>query len=274
MSIRMPGSPDLGVGVFNPPDFSIETIESGAGREIRARGELDSATCKSLLEHFERVARRAAGDELVVDLEQISFIDSAGIRSIVLIQRSASELGVSLVVRPPPPPVMELLELAGIAERLTLSPREEHARPAGSHVVQCDATLPCEPDAPSRARAKVRRRAAAYLEKPGLDAVILMTSELVTNAVIHPEHPAGAVISLQVTAYRDRVRVEVTDSGDGFDPTVKRPPRETGGRGLFLVDALASRWGTRRSDPGERFTVWFELDFAADQASAMAARAS
>jgi hypothetical protein len=54
------------------------------------------------------------------------------------------------------------------------------------------------------------------------------------------------------------IRIEVVDSGRGFSPDLKEPNLEdTGGRGLFLVDSLADRWGVD-SQGGTR--VWVELD--------------
>ena len=53
------------------------------------------------------------------------------------------------------------------------------------------------------------------------------------------------------------VRVEVTEHGPGFAAAPARPePDDTGSRGLYLVDALADRWGS--ADGGTR--VWFEVD--------------
>jgi anti-sigma regulatory factor (Ser/Thr protein kinase) len=89
------------------------------------------------------------------------------------------------------------------------------------------------------------------------EVVVLLTSELVTNAVVHPEHPEGASIGLRISADEGWVRVEVADSGQGFDPAELRPDeRAVGGRGLLVVDRGAARWGISRDD---RFSVWFEL---------------
>lgn len=85
---------------------------------------------------------------------------------------------------------------------------------------------------------------------------VLLTSELVTNAVTH------ALSAGELVAYYDRLlrwlRVEVRDNSpmlpqmqDGF--TVGR----VGGLGLCLVDTLASSWGTTPTATGK--TVWFEL---------------
>jgi len=66
-------------------------------------------------------------------------------------------------------------------------------------------------------------------------------------------------ITLDVWLVAGHVRVEVGDHGPGFPPPALRDlPSGTSGRGLFLVDALADRWGTD-GDHG-RSQVWFEID--------------
>jgi anti-sigma regulatory factor (Ser/Thr protein kinase) len=90
-----------------------------------------------------------------------------------------------------------------------------------------------------------------------LDDIRLLVSELVTNAIRHAEAEGGAV-ELNVTIEGDRVRVEVSDPGRGFEPQprddeMSRP----GGWGLYLVDRIADRWGVVRNRMNR---VWFELD--------------
>jgi anti-sigma regulatory factor (Ser/Thr protein kinase) len=126
------------------------------------------------------------------------------------------------------------------------------------YIERIEMKLPRHPSAPSRARAEVREAVTGHLAEAEHDAATLLTSELVTNAVIHPSQDAGTSIQLRVFTAEQRLRVEVTDSGAGFDP--QRPrlrPTDRGGRGLLLVDQLARRWGAEPSEGG--FTVWFEL---------------
>lgn len=86
------------------------------------------------------------------------------------------------------------------------------------------------------------------------DAVVLMTSELVTNAVLH----GGGEVRLAVEAGDMRVRVEVGDD-EQRRPQVPQPDDEAeGGRGLIIVDALASAWGVTDSPRGGK-VVWFEV---------------
>jgi anti-sigma regulatory factor (Ser/Thr protein kinase) len=111
------------------------------------------------------------------------------------------------------------------------------------------------------APAQARQAIATGLEQAGGSKValelLLLTSEVVTNAVEHGRADETSVIELGVSVEPSRVKVEVADHGGGFIP-VRRTNRleEEGGWGLFLVDLLADRWGVQRGDSTQ---VWFEL---------------
>lgn len=85
--------------------------------------------------------------------------------------------------------------------------------------------------------------------------VELLTSEILTNAVVHTR--AHRHIALTAECHGDCVRVEVTDP-DPTLPLVKPGnARRIGGHGMRLVDALATAWGIELH-PGRGKTVWFE----------------
>ncbi len=64
-------------------------------------------------------------------------------------------------------------------------------------------------------------------------------------------------IELALSWNVDRVRLEVTDHGPGFQMIDPEPePERPGGWGLALVETISDRWGIER---GERTRVWFEL---------------
>jgi serine phosphatase RsbU (regulator of sigma subunit) len=88
-----------------------------------------------------------------------------------------------------------------------------------------------------------------------LDDALLLVTELVTNAVVH----AGTDIELHVEVGVDSARVEVIDHSAGSLPVLHGDPDSSreGGRGIFLLDALAREWGTRHFAGGK--SVWFAL---------------
>jgi anti-sigma regulatory factor (Ser/Thr protein kinase) len=111
--------------------------------------------------------------------------------------------------------------------------------------------------APAIARAAVSER----LVETGIDGslgqtIVLLVSEVVSNAVRHSDGPTDAPIALAATIGDSAVRIAVTDAGNGFTPRPRDPERLGEGYGLYLVEKSASSWGVE-SDGGT--TVWFEL---------------
>lgn len=84
----------------------------------------------------------------------------------------------------------------------------------------------------------------------------LLTTELITNAVLHA---AAETVELSVAPTGAGLRVSVTDPGASTVPTVQAlDPEVPGGMGLFLVEQLSTAWGVDRTPGGEN-RVWFEL---------------
>lgn len=89
------------------------------------------------------------------------------------------------------------------------------------------------------------------------DDIALLLTELVGNSLRHAGLGPGDRIRVRIARQRGSVRVEVIDPGPGFSPMRERPGRrQTGGRGIYLVEQVADRWGLERT--GET-CVWFEL---------------
>ena len=113
-----------------------------------------------------------------------------------------------------------------------------------------------EPDSRSVRAARAFVASSVSLPEALEPAVALLVSELAANAVLH----ARTAFRVRVTETLQVVRVEVTDTG-GTMPVVKRYSLEAStGRGLRLIQSMASRWGVEAAPLGK--TVWFELDLA------------
>lgn len=114
------------------------------------------------------------------------------------------------------------------------------------------------PHAPALARAAVAGFSDGGDIAPArLATLLLLVSEVVTNAVIHSSAPPHAEITLCARLTDSGViRIEVSDGGDGFTPMARDPSRPGGGYGLYLVEREALSWGVDR-ERGTR--VWFEL---------------
>jgi serine/threonine-protein kinase RsbW len=114
-----------------------------------------------------------------------------------------------------------------------------------------------EPRAPRAVRHWVMRTIAGLGVTGAANQVVeLLTAEIVSNAVVHG--PAHADVRVRLSVAGSLVRVEVTDTGHGA-PTVRHPePTAPSGRGLALVEALATSWGTAPVARGT--SVWFEVD--------------
>jgi two-component sensor histidine kinase len=85
------------------------------------------------------------------------------------------------------------------------------------------------------------------------DTVLLLVSEVVTNAVRHAATPFELTISVS----GDEVTVAVTDHDGRHRPKVRNPsPQDTSGRGLRIVDQLATSWGTELV-ANDTKRVWF-----------------
>ncbi|MDV9190886.1 ATP-binding protein [Streptomyces sp. SR27] len=136
-------------------------------------------------------------------------------------------------------------------------------------VLQVQLEVGPDPAEVSRARRWARSRLAGSgigEDESLADTLVLLISELVTNAVVHTGCPA---VLRMLFGAEGGVRVEVADASD-------RPPKprhaegdDTNGRGLELVDGLADRWGWQPEGVGK--SIWCEVDRSAPAAPSPAA---
>jgi anti-sigma regulatory factor (Ser/Thr protein kinase) len=112
-------------------------------------------------------------------------------------------------------------------------------------------------EAPAIARAAVSALCGDLQLSGSLcQTLVLLVSEVVSNAVLHSDGPADARITVTARVTKDSVRITVIDAGDGFTPGQRDPARLDGGYGLYLLEKAASSWGVDSSAPT---SVWFEL---------------
>lgn len=102
------------------------------------------------------------------------------------------------------------------------------------------------------------RQFASKVDWPGaerhLERLVLLVSEIATNAVLHARTP----FSISLGRAGNRLRVAVEDASEQLPVQKQYGRTDPTGRGLLLVDSLASRWGVDRKPNGK--VVWFELE--------------
>jgi anti-sigma regulatory factor (Ser/Thr protein kinase) len=107
-------------------------------------------------------------------------------------------------------------------------------------------------------RALVARNGA--LPRAVRDDVLLLLTELVTNAVRHADAGPDRLVGVELRQRPGAVRVAVRDAGPGFVAEVKAfNSGDTGGWGLLLVDRIADRWAVTSTAAGT--CVWFEIRY-------------
>ncbi len=150
-------------------------------------------------------------------------------------------MDTTLTSRPAPGPIPmpEARQRAAVLGSVTIHGRAEEVSGARAFITQTLATT-------------------GKGQRVDSDAATLLTSELVTNAIMHTASgsPAGSV-TVVVVDVPDGVLIEVIDDGSGSTPVVKGDLLAADGHGLYLVQQLAAQWGYLRDPAGT--TVWFHL---------------
>jgi len=120
----------------------------------------------------------------------------------------------------------------------------------------CRVRLTAGPAAPAEARSHVKAAISAWDCPVEADIAVLLTSELVTNAI---GHETGETITLAVTCSFGQLRVDVHDTSRTLPVLVDAAADAEAGRGLMLVATLSATWGICRTPAGK--AVYFTLAF-------------
>jgi anti-sigma regulatory factor (Ser/Thr protein kinase) len=114
-----------------------------------------------------------------------------------------------------------------------------------------------DPDSAAEAR-RALGEVSDHLTPRRLEDAQLLVSELVTNAIRHAGLEEADTIKLVVETGDRALRIEVCDTGSGFELSEPAPdPTRPSGWGLYLVRELSDRWGVEQAGLTR---VWFELD--------------
>nr|WP_256107377.1 ATP-binding protein [Streptomyces sp. ODS05-4] len=118
--------------------------------------------------------------------------------------------------------------------------------------------LPAGAESVGRARHLVEERLVLWgVAGDVSDGVMLVVSELITNAVVHT---ASHRVVCELRDCGEQLRIAVQDEGcPASGPRLRRTAPEEGGRGLMLVDAVSTAWGAHDARHGTGRVVWAEL---------------
>jgi anti-sigma regulatory factor (Ser/Thr protein kinase) len=133
--------------------------------------------------------------------------------------------------------------------------------PASQH--QCRIPLMADLAAAAGARSVVEDAIRAWHVPVDADVAVLLTSELVTNAVTHGSARPGTFVLLTIACDAAVLRVDVHDGSGDLPVLDEAAPEAETGRGLLLVTSLSAEWGFYRTPAGK--AVYFILEFPRDR---------
>jgi anti-anti-sigma regulatory factor len=233
--------------------LSVEVVRGHPVAVVRPRGILDAVNVADLREAL----LECAADQpsaTVIDVSALRLGDDVALTVLGAVARETAEWpGTRIALAGASPEVREAVERLSVGRYFVMYPNPEVAlsqlRPESPPPTRRERIEP-DRNAPGVARSAV----AEFCQGLGVrehDAAQLVASELVTNAVVH----ARTTIDLTLRFVTPLLHIAVRDRADGV-------PRLSGiidessesGRGLLLVDALATRWGSLVPHGGK--VVW------------------
>ena len=101
------------------PSFDLRVVRNGGSTHIAPCGELDIATTPELEQALAEATADRVG-EIVLDLRELSFMDSTGLRALAQANTRAEEAGVALSIIRGPRQIERVLEISGLGSLLPL----------------------------------------------------------------------------------------------------------------------------------------------------------
>jgi anti-sigma B factor antagonist len=244
--------------------LGLQEHERDGRHTVMLVGELDLATAGELEAAINRLCAYGAR-EIVLDLHELSFVDSTGLRVILTGRQVCETHACDFSLTRVQVPVQRLFEQTGLGERLsfrgkvvTKRPSRRRASATGKPLdlsrPEFEISLDLHPGATRSARNYVGDLVPDAPQNVR-EAVMLLTSELVTRAV--RQRPPGFTESaeLRVWLRADLARVELRAGSE----LLFVPPEPSGPHyDHVLLDQIADRWSI---DTGQDFgCTWFEID--------------
>ena len=121
------------------------------------------------------------------------------------------------------------------------------------HDPQTQRSLPSTPAAPKLGREVLAQSTCPAHPLRSIDDAVLLTTEAITNAVMHGLPPVSVAIDCLATAMENRVR----DAGQKLPTKVTARDLDEGGRGMLMVEILSESWGIEAAGDGKE--IWFRV---------------
>jgi anti-sigma regulatory factor (Ser/Thr protein kinase) len=233
------------------PELSVHIDRQDTAVTVQLRGRLDEPTEVEALV----IALLANGGSVVCDLRELDYLSPRAVDMLLEIQ----------CTRPPTPPALALCVASGQVSRVLAANDRKRFLPLfldiqGAHHDlfkkhrRAALAFTADLEAAGRSRAFAAGVCARWSLGTIIDDVVLLVSELVTNAVVHARTKA----ELQLARGGGMLSIAVAD----HSPTLPQPrsgePLAPGGRGLLLVTGLAETVGSYRTADGSK-VVWCAL---------------
>ncbi|GAA2618529.1 hypothetical protein GCM10010399_56970 [Dactylosporangium fulvum] len=232
---------------FHQPDFPVTVVRPVGLLTYGSVPELRDAVHKALTGHPELV---------LVDVSELEVLDDITLAAFPMLARQAAEAGIPVMLFGPSPTFARHLATMTIGRQVPVFPCLDdalaaHARRPGPRRVET--VLSPVPAATAAARKLVDRSCARWRIRRLQDQAALITTELVANAVEH----AGTQLRVSLALRQHYLHIAVRDDSPDLPRRVTAADDLESGRGLLIVEGLASAWGFIKTTDGK--VVWATL---------------
>lgn len=242
------------VGSTDLASFETDFQPGSRACVVRLSGDIDLSVVPELRRDLEGALSCGCKD-IVLDLSAVTYADSSAIGLLVWLDHHLAPRSGRLVLAGANRDVTRILEIAGllaVASSITTTPNLDSAlegitlgEPPAPPIWQETLDVVAEAEGLSDAREAVCRLLEPLdLPESSMFDIKVALGEALANAVRHGAPASGeASVAVRVTAYDDRVVLEVIDNGPGFDGVAQRSDDlyRPSGRGIRFMEALMDR---------------------------------